>query len=55
MKNKEIKQIFYELSNTEQEKILEDLLQERELKGEVQKQASDEVSERRKKIGRAHV
>jgi transposase-like protein len=49
MKNKEIKQIFYELSSTEQEKILEDLLQERELKGEVQKQAAIEIQKSRNK------
>jgi hypothetical protein len=49
MNNKEIKQMFYELSSSDQEKILEDLLQEHELKGEVQKQAAFEIQKSRNK------
>ena len=49
MNNKEIKKMFNELSRADQERMLEDLLQEYELKGEVQIQAEVEVKKKRNK------
>lgn len=48
-KQKEIKSIFSQLTTEEQTKLLDDLLQEQELKGTIITEAEKAVSERRRK------
>ena len=49
MNNQTIKRQFYELTETDQEKTLEELIQENELKGEVQASAEIALKKIRKK------
>ena len=49
MNSQAIKEQFYELSEEEQEKILEELMQEKELKGSVQERAENELKKMRAK------
>ena len=54
MKQTKIKELFFKLNSGDQEKVLEELLQEQELKGEVQKQAEREIQKKRKKKACPH-